>query len=130
MSRSSRDVGPPVWGRIPLNTVSSHGGACWVSRGGQAQRRCSDQQAQLGDRREGDRDGKGTWRSGDRSGYPVHSEQYETSYADGFIIVNMWDENGRAYMASIPTEDALRMATYIHGIAVDELEGEAAEGAL
>jgi len=30
--------------------------------------------------------------------------------------VNMWDENGRAYMASIPTEDAVRIATYIHGI--------------
>jgi hypothetical protein len=57
-------------------------------------------------------------------------DKYETSYGDGFIIVNMWDENGRAYMASIPTEDALRIATYIHGIAGDELEGEAAEGAL
>lgn len=40
------------------------------------------------------------------------------------------DENGRAYMASIPTQDALCMATFIHGIAVDELEGEAAEGTL
>jgi hypothetical protein len=57
-------------------------------------------------------------------------DRYETSYGDGFIIMNMWDENGRAYVASIRTEDALRMATYIHGIAVDELEGEAAEGAL
>ena len=44
--------------------------------------------------------------------------------------MNMWDETGRAYMASIPTQDALRVATFIHGIAVDELEGEAAEGAL
>jgi hypothetical protein len=57
-------------------------------------------------------------------------DKYETSYEDGFIIMNMWDENGCAYMASIRTEDALRMATFIHGIAVDELEGEAAEGAL
>jgi hypothetical protein len=57
-------------------------------------------------------------------------DKCETSYEDGFIIMNMWEENGRAYVASIPTQDALRMATYIHGIAVDELEGEAAEGAL
>ena len=57
-------------------------------------------------------------------------DKYETSYGDGFIIMNMWDGDGRVYMASIRTEDALRMATYIHGIAVDELEGEAAEGAL
>jgi len=57
-------------------------------------------------------------------------DKYETSYVDGFIIMNMWDEDGRAYMASIPTEDALRIATYIRGIAVDELEGEAAEGAV
>ena len=57
-------------------------------------------------------------------------DKYETSYEDGFIIMNMWDETGRAYMASIPTQDALRVATFIHGIAVDELEGEAAEGAL
>jgi hypothetical protein len=57
-------------------------------------------------------------------------DKYETSYEDGFIIMNMWEENGRAYVASIPTQDALRMATYIHGIAVDELEGEAAEGSL
>jgi len=57
-------------------------------------------------------------------------DKYETSYGDGFIILNMWDEDGRAYTASIRTEDALRMATLIHGIAADELEGEAAEGAL
>ena len=57
-------------------------------------------------------------------------EKYETSYGDGFIIMNMWDEDGRAYMASIRTEDALRMAAYIHSIAADELQGEAAEGAL
>jgi len=57
-------------------------------------------------------------------------DKYETSYGDGFIIMNMWDADGRAYVASIRTEDALRMATYIHGVAVDELEGEAAEGAL
>jgi hypothetical protein len=57
-------------------------------------------------------------------------DKYETSYGDGFINMNMWDENGRAYMASIRTEDALRLATHIHGIAVDELEGEAAEGSL
>ena len=57
-------------------------------------------------------------------------DKYETSYGDGFIIMNMWDENGRSYIASIRTEDALRMATVIHGIAVDELEAEAAEGAL
>jgi len=57
-------------------------------------------------------------------------DKYETSYGDGFIIMNMSDENGRAYIASIRTEDALRMATVIHGIAVDELEAEAAEGAL
>lgn len=57
-------------------------------------------------------------------------DKYETSYGDGFIIMNMWDADGRAYVASIRTEDALLMATYIHGVAVDELEGEAAEGAL
>jgi hypothetical protein len=57
-------------------------------------------------------------------------DKYETSYGDGFIIVNMWDENGRAYVASIRTEDALHMATYIRDVSVDELEGEAAEGAL
>jgi hypothetical protein len=82
-------------------------------------------------------DGKGTEMERQHGG-PVISEavtrfivdKYETSYADGFIIVNMWDEDGRAYMASIPTEDSLRIATYIHAIALDELEGEAAEGAL
>jgi len=57
-------------------------------------------------------------------------DKYETSYEDGFIVVNMWDESGRAYLASIPTQDALRIATYIHSIAADELEAEAAEGAL
>jgi hypothetical protein len=57
-------------------------------------------------------------------------DKYETSYGDGFIIMNMWDESGRAYTASIRTEDALRMATLIHRIAADEVEGEAAEGAL
>jgi len=57
-------------------------------------------------------------------------ERYETSYSDGFIIMNMWDEDGHAHMASIHTEDALRMAAYIHSIAADELEGETAEGAL
>jgi hypothetical protein len=57
-------------------------------------------------------------------------DKHETSYGDGFIIMNMWDETGRAYVASIHTEDALRMATYIRAIAADELEGEAAEGAL
>jgi hypothetical protein len=57
-------------------------------------------------------------------------DKCETSYEDGFIVMNMWDEDGRACVASIHTEDALRMATYIHSIAADELEGEAAEGAL
>jgi hypothetical protein len=57
-------------------------------------------------------------------------DKYETSYGDGFIIMSMWDENGHAYMASVRTEDALRMATQIRDIAVDDLEGEAAEGAL
>jgi len=57
-------------------------------------------------------------------------DKYETGYGDGFIIMNMWDEDGRAYTASIRTEDALRMATHIRGIAVDELEGEAAEAAV
>ena len=61
---------------------------------------------------------------------PLIVDKHETSYGDGFIIVNMWDENGRAYVASIRTEDALRMATYIRDVSVDELEGEAAEGAL
>jgi hypothetical protein len=81
-------------------------------------------------------DGKGTEMEREHGGPVIEAvtrfivNRYETSYGDGFIIVNMWDENGRAYMASIPTEDALRIATYIHGIAGDELEGEAAEGAL
>lgn len=57
-------------------------------------------------------------------------DKYETSYADEFIVINMWDENGRAYLASVRTEDALHMATCIRDIALDELEGEAAEGAL
>jgi hypothetical protein len=81
-------------------------------------------------------DGKGTEMEREHGGPVIEAvtrfivNRYETSYGDGFIIVNMWDENGCAYMASIPTEDALRIATYIHGIAGDELEGEAAEGAL
>jgi hypothetical protein len=86
-------------------------------------RRSSEQQAQLGDR-------------GEHGGPVIEAvtrfivDKHETSYGDGFIIMNMWDETGRAYAASIRTEDALRMATYIQGIAADELEGEAAEGAL
>ena len=81
-------------------------------------------------------DGKGTEMEREHGGPVIEAvtrfivDKYETSYGDGFIIVNMWDENGRAYVASIRTEDALRMATYIRDVSVDELEGEAAEGAL
>ena len=81
-------------------------------------------------------EGKGTEMEREHGGPVVEAvtrfivDKYETSYGDGFIILNMWDENERAYVASIRTEDALRMATYIRGISVDELEGEAAEGAL
>ena len=57
-------------------------------------------------------------------------DKYETSYGDGFIIMKMWDESAHAYIASVRTEDALCMATRIRDIAVDDLEGEAAEGAL
>jgi len=57
-------------------------------------------------------------------------DKYETSYRDGFIIMKMWDESAHAYLASVRTEDALRMATHIRDIAVDDLEGEAAEAAL
>ena len=80
--------------------------------------------------------GKGTETEREHGGPVIEAvtrfvvDRYETSYGDGFIIMNMQDENGGAYMASIRTEDALRMATYIHGIAVDELEGEGTEGAL
>jgi len=54
----------------------------------------------------------------------------ETRCVYGFIIPKMWDESAHAYMASVRTEDALRMATRIRDIAVDDLEGEAAEAAL
>ena len=54
-------------------------------------------------------DGKGTEMEREHGGPVIEAvtrfivDKYETSYGDGFIIVNMWDENGRAYMASIPT---------------------------
>jgi hypothetical protein len=57
-------------------------------------------------------------------------DECQTSYKDGFVVMSMWDESGHAYMASVPTEHALRIATHIRDIAEDELEGEAAEGAL
>jgi hypothetical protein len=112
------------------DTVSSHGGACWAA----GPVKPSDDAAN--NRLSWAIDGKGTEMEREHGDPVIEAvarfivDKYETSYGDGFIIVNMWDENGRAYMASIPTEDALRIATYIHAIALDELEGEAAEGAL
>lgn len=133
-----REEGVPVFpgrrspglGPDSSDTVSSQGGACW-----------SAGLAKPGDDAANNRlswaiNGKGTEMEREHGGPVIEAvtrfivDKYETSYADGFIIVNMRDENGRAYMASIPTEDALRIAAYIHAIALDELEGEAAEGAL
>jgi hypothetical protein len=50
-------------------------------------------------------DGKGTEMEREHGGPVIEAvtrfivDKYETSYGDGFIIVNMWHENGRAYPA-------------------------------